>query len=96
MNSVVEVAPLSDLRNRQREIMAQVVKGPVILTERGRGAAVLISMEEWQAINEQLRASGEVQGIKDLYAEFDIEERALAEAGLSDYATILKKEDERS
>ena len=96
MNAVAEVAPISDLRDRQPELLAQLAKGPVILTEHGRGAAVLLSMEEWQAINEQLRSLDQAGALRALYAEFDEEERALAEAGLGHYAKLLKEDEDNS
>lgn len=94
MNAVVDVAPISDLRDRQAEIIAQIAKGPVILTEGGRGAAVLLSMQEWQTIVEQLRSASETESLRALYAEFDEEERALAETGLAYYAKTLKAEED--
>ena len=94
MNTVAEIAPITDMQDRPAEIMARLVKGPVILTEHGRGAAVLVSMEEWQAINEQLRSFQDAHALRALYAEFDIEEKMLAEAGLSHYAETLKREED--
>jgi prevent-host-death family protein len=93
MNQVAEVAPISDLRHRQNEIMAQLVNGPVILTQHGRGAAVLLSMQQWQEINECLRSMADVQALRSLYAEFDDEERELARAGLGHYAETLRKDE---
>ena len=96
MNTVAEVAPLSDMRDRPAEIMARLIKGPVILTEHGRGAAVLLSIEEWQAIDEQLRSFQDAQALRTLYAEFDAEEKILAETGLDHYAETLKREEDNA
>jgi prevent-host-death family protein len=93
MKGVVEVAPISDLRHRQNEIMAQLNKGPVILTQHGRGTAVLMSMEQWQEINECLRSMAEGQALRALYAEFDEEERELGRAGLGHYAQVLNEDE---
>lgn len=93
MYTTTEVAAISDMQERPAEIMARLINGPVILTEHGRSAAVLLSMEEWQAINEQLRSLQEAQFLRSLYAEFDAEERMLAETGLGHYAETLKKEE---
>lgn len=87
--TVAEVAPVSDMHDRPAELIAQLQKGPVILTEHGRGAAVLLSMQEWQAINEQLRSLQSTQALRSLYAEFDAEERMLAETGLGHYSELL-------
>lgn len=54
MGMVTEVLPISDLRHRQNEILASLQKGPVILTQRGRGAAVLLSLDEWNMLLERL------------------------------------------
>jgi prevent-host-death family protein len=94
MNGIVEVVPISDLRHRQNEIMDQLSKGPVILTQHGRGTAVLLSMQQWQEISECLRSMADAQALRALYAEFDIEERELAQAGARHYARLLAKEDE--
>ncbi len=93
MNTIAEVAPVTDLQDQPDEIMAQLAKGPVILTRHGRGAAVLLSMQEWQSLNEQLHSVEEAQVLKELYAEFDEEERVLAETGLGHYAKVLTEEE---
>lgn len=95
MNNVIEVAPISDLRHRQNEIIAQLGKGPVILTQHGRGAVVLLSMQQWQEINECLRSVVEEQALRALYAEFDTEERQLAQTGLAHYDDVLTRDEAR-
>jgi prevent-host-death family protein len=95
MNGVVEVAPISDLRHRQNELLAQLGKGPVILTQHGRGTAVLLSMQQWQEINESLRSMADAQALRSLYAEFDEEERQLAQTGLAHYHDRLKEDEAR-
>ncbi len=94
MNTVVEVAPISDLRHRQNEIIDQLAKGPVILTQHGRGTAVLLSMQQWQEITECLQSMADAQALRTLYAEFDAEERELAETGARYYARLLEQEDQ--
>jgi antitoxin Phd len=49
-----EVIPISDLRARQNEILARLGQGPVVLTQHGRAAAVLISPETWNNLMEAL------------------------------------------
>lgn len=94
MYTATEVATISEMQERPAEIMARLLNGPVILTEHGRSAAVLLSMEEWQVINEQLRLLQEAQSLRSLYAQLDAEERMLAETGLGHYAETLKKEED--
>jgi prevent-host-death family protein len=55
MNPVPEIAPLSDLRIRQAEIIEQARHGPVVLVERGsRPALVAVTPELWNAIAERM------------------------------------------
>lgn len=94
MNTAADIAPITDMRDRPNEILARLMQGPVILTEHGRSAAVLLSMEEWEAIKAQLSSLQDPQILRSLYAEFDAEEKLLAETGLSHYAeTITREED---
>ena len=55
MNPVPAIAPLSDLRIRQAEIIEQAQHGPVVLVERGsRPALVAVTPELWNAIAERM------------------------------------------
>jgi hypothetical protein len=55
MNPVPAIAPLSDLRVRQGEIIEQARHGPVVLVERGsRPALVAVTPELWNAIAQRL------------------------------------------
>lgn len=55
MNSLPTIAPISDMRVRQAEIIEEAHKGPVVLVERGsRPALVVIAPELWNAIAERL------------------------------------------
>ena len=93
MEAIVEVAPISDLRHRQREIMDLLGRGPVILTQHGRGAAVLLSMQQWQEMSECLQAVRDAEALRALYEEFDAEERELAQAGAEHYTRILQEDE---
>jgi hypothetical protein len=49
------IAPISDLRLRQAEIIEQAKEGPVILVERGsKPALIAISPEQWNFLAEQV------------------------------------------
>jgi len=54
MEAVPDVVPISDLRHRQNDIIERLAEGPVILTQRGRGTAVLVSLERWRDILHRL------------------------------------------
>lgn len=47
MNGLPQVVPVSELRNKHREVFRLLGKGPVILAQRSKAAAVLVSVEEW-------------------------------------------------
>lgn len=50
-----DVRPVSDLRRKAHEIVGQAKRTgrPVLITQRGRGAAVLVSVEEWERRQDQ-------------------------------------------
>ncbi|MCD6291589.1 MAG: type II toxin-antitoxin system Phd/YefM family antitoxin [Anaerolineae bacterium] len=54
MNFIAEVAPISDLRTRQNELLAKLAHGPVILTQRGRGTCVLLSLDQYKHLLDEL------------------------------------------
>lgn len=51
---VREVIPISELRKRQAEVLAALEKGPAILTQHGKGAAVLLSFDAYNRLLEEL------------------------------------------
>jgi prevent-host-death family protein len=51
---VREVIPISELRKRQAEVLASLEKGPAILTQHGKGAAVLLSLDAYNRLLEEL------------------------------------------
>ena len=52
MDVVPELVPISGLRTRQNEILDQLADKPVVLTQHGRAAAVLVSPEQWNLLVE--------------------------------------------
>ena len=55
MNALPLIAPVSDMRVRQNEIVEKAKHGPVVLVERGsKPALVVISPELWNALAEQI------------------------------------------
>jgi prevent-host-death family protein len=55
MYPLPQAAPISDMRNHQPEILKMAKEGPVMLTARGRAAAVLLAPEKWNEIAVRLR-----------------------------------------
>lgn len=47
MQTMPQVVPVSELRNHHREVFDLLDKGPIILAQRSKAAAVLVSVEEW-------------------------------------------------
>jgi len=50
MLTAPQILPISAMRNRHVEVMEKLSDGPVFLTRRGEGAAVLLSYEHWNAL----------------------------------------------
>lgn len=69
VQKVMPTLPVSELRTRQAEVLAQLKKSPVLLTQRGRGAGVLVDPDLWNELVERaeryealLGLSGPVSG----------------------------------
>jgi prevent-host-death family protein len=54
VNVVPELVPIWALRTRQNQILRSLVKGPIVLTQHGQAAAVLVSLEQWDHLVETL------------------------------------------
>lgn len=57
VNRLPQTAPISDMRNRQSDLLTMAEHGPVVLLSRSKPAAVLLSPELWDAIAETLAQS---------------------------------------
>jgi len=42
------------MRKRQAHVLKEISHRPVIFTQRGRGVAVLVSLDQWEQLMEQL------------------------------------------
>ena len=69
MHPLPQVAPISDMRNHQVEVLSMAKKGPVMLTARGRTAAVLLSAEKWNEIAARLQQLELLLEAKQIEAE---------------------------
>ena len=54
MNPVPEILPISELRQQQDKVLTKLAEGPVVLTQHGRAAVVMLSPQEWNQIVEEL------------------------------------------
>ena len=64
-----DIVPLSDMKVNPGRVVSQVEKThrPVLLTNRGRGVAVVQSLEDFETQTEELAfLRGVVQGLMDL------------------------------
>ena len=86
MPRVPEIIPISDLRQDASSVLKRVKasKDPLVITQRGRAAAVMLSVEEYE------RSENERQILR-LLARGD---RELAAANGFDLDTVLAEADE--
>ncbi|CAN5125147.1 hypothetical protein BH18ACT5_BH18ACT5_12240 [soil metagenome] len=81
------VIPKTELRERIREELAALVADSILITERGRPLAVVVSVERWNnlqgeiedledavAILEHRLELGQAKPAEDVFASLDLEE----------------------
>jgi prevent-host-death family protein len=81
-----DVRPITDMKTRSAEILAQVRRNrrPVLLTRRGTGVAVLMDLDEYEALVERasfidaVRAGARAAAAGDLHP--DAEAQRILEA----------------
>lgn len=54
MNQIVQIVPITEMRLHHSEVLSMLAAGPVVLAQRSKPTAVLVSIEEWNAIAAQL------------------------------------------
>lgn len=54
MHRAMPTMPVSELRTRQSAILAQLDETPILLTQRGHGAGVLVHPDLWNELVELL------------------------------------------
>lgn len=52
MYPVPQMAPVSELKHRHRDVFRRLKDGPVVLANRSQPAAVLVAPERWNALLE--------------------------------------------
>lgn len=58
MNAIPQIVPVSELRMKHIDVFGMLANGPVVLAQRSKPAAVLVSIEQWDthaALLEELR-----------------------------------------
>jgi prevent-host-death family protein len=71
MNNVPQIVPVTDLRLKHVQVFGMLDKGPVILAQRSRPAAVLVSVEQWNAQADELARMRRILEAKRQFAEMD-------------------------
>ncbi|MBZ0168272.1 prevent-host-death family protein [Candidatus Methylomirabilis lanthanidiphila] len=84
---VREVIPISDLRKRQAEVLAALKKGPAILTQHGKGAAVLLSLDAYNRLLEEL------EDLQDALDAFEARRAPGERVSLDAYLTATRARD---
>ncbi len=55
------VIPVSDLRYKAKEILSQVADRPIVITQRGRAAAVLVDFDSYNEMARRLEVLEELR-----------------------------------
>jgi PHD/YefM family antitoxin component YafN of YafNO toxin-antitoxin module len=69
MNKVLPTMPVSDLRTQQANILGQLKETPILLTQRGQGAGVLVHPDTWNKLIEQLEHLRHLELLRQRSAE---------------------------
>jgi len=56
MHLALPVLPISDLRSKAKEVLQQIKKQPIIITQRGRARAVLVDFDTYNRLVERQAA----------------------------------------
>lgn len=71
LDRVFETQPISNFRKAGPEILEAVSKGPVLVTQHGVGAAVLMSVDHYNNIASYLRAFYDADLFRRLLSDTD-------------------------
>lgn len=76
MQIMPNAVPISDVKNKPGEVLELVEKGPVILTTRGAGVAVIASLTEWNTMAARLarferHARAEAAALRKDFVDYD-------------------------
>lgn len=64
MNRVQQIEPITQIQRAPSEVLAMLANGPVILAQRSKPAAVLVSVEEWDRVADELQRYREIAAAK--------------------------------
>lgn len=60
MNKVQQFEPITHMQTKPSEVLALLAAGPVILAQRSKPAAVLVSVEQWNRLVERLEDQADI------------------------------------
>lgn len=55
MHPIPQMESVTSLRNHYNSLIARLRDGPIVLSQHAKGAAVLVSIEEWNQIAKRLK-----------------------------------------
>jgi PHD/YefM family antitoxin component YafN of YafNO toxin-antitoxin module len=88
MYKVIPTIPVSDLRTRQAAILAQLEQTPILLTQRGHGAGILVHPDLWNEMVELLTCYEDILIAKDRLQEAERDPTVLRP--ISELRTLLE------
>lgn len=71
MNRVQQIEPITQIQRAPSEVLAMLANGPVILAQRSKPAAVLVSVEEWDRVADELNRYREIAAAKRIAERTD-------------------------
>jgi len=54
MQTVPQIVPITEMAQKQSEVLSRLAHGPIVLAQHSRAAAVLVSVAEWDKLINQL------------------------------------------
>jgi len=81
MQVMPNTVPISDIKNKPTEVLELVEKGPVILTTRGSGVAVVASINEWNTMAQRLARLERLMRLRAARQNKDLVDYEYANAG---------------
>jgi PHD/YefM family antitoxin component YafN of YafNO toxin-antitoxin module len=70
MDTKPKLVPLSELEQRQAEILAALDQGPLVLTQENRAAVVLVDPGYWNQMVEELKGLRDALDAIDAYQAY--------------------------
>ena len=71
MEKIQQIIPISHLRSEQDKILIMMDKAPVILAQHDKPRAVLVSVEQWDAVVERMQELEEILEAKKILEGMD-------------------------